>query len=84
MSAEPFTIANNRSRELGYTELTECAVGGDSDGNLTAAEGILTIDGMGAAGDGAHADFEWASASAMPHRAELLEKMLIELIAENN
>ena len=83
MSAELFTLAQHLNRKLGYPDLTECAVGGASDGNLTAAAGILTIDGMGAAGDGAHADFEWASASAMPHRAELLEKMLIELIAEN-
>ena len=84
MSAELFTLAKHLNRELGYPDLTECAVGGASDGNLTAAAGILTIDGMGAAGDGAHADFEWASASAMPHRAELLEKMLLELMTENN
>lgn len=81
MSAELFSLAQITNRELGYPELMECAVGGASDGNLTAAAGIPTIDGMGAVGDGAHADFEWASASAMPLRAELLAKMIIKLMA---
>ena len=81
MSAELFTLASLTNRELGYPDLTECAVGGASDGNLTAAAGIPTIDGMGAVGDGAHADFEWASISAIPHRTELLAMMLIKLLA---
>jgi glutamate carboxypeptidase len=84
MSTDLFTLAKRINHELGYPDLTECAVGGASDGNLTAAAGIPTVDGMGAVGDGAHADFEWASASAMPHRAELLEKILIALIATND
>jgi glutamate carboxypeptidase len=82
MSAELFTLASLANLELGYPDLTECAVGGASDGNLTAAAGIPTIDGMGAVGDGAHADFEWASISAIPHRTELLAKMLIKLLAD--
>ena len=81
MSAGLFAIAQLTNRELGYPELMECAVGGASDGNLTAAAGIPTIDGMGAVGDGAHADFEWASASAIPPRVELLAKMLMKLMA---
>ncbi len=79
MSADLFTLAQLTNRELGYPELMECAVGGASDGNLTAAAGIPTIDGMGAVGDGAHADFEWASASALPPRVKLLAKMLTKL-----
>ncbi len=80
MSADLFTLAQRINRELGYPDLTECAVGGASDGNLTAAAGIPTIDGMGAVGDGAHADFEWVSASAMSFRAELLQKILHGLL----
>ena len=53
-------------------------MGGASDGNLTAAAGVPTIDGMGAVGDGAHADHEWASASAMVHRAQLLARLLTD------
>ena len=79
MSAELFTLAQKCQVELGLPELAECSVGGASDGNLTAAAGIPTIDGMGAVGDGAHADHEWASASAMVHRAQLLARLLTAL-----
>lgn len=76
MSADLFAIARKSQEALGLPELAECAVGGASDGNLTAAAGVPTIDGMGAVGDGAHADFEWASASGMVDRAGLLLDVL--------
>ena len=57
--------------ELGLGALGTRAVGGASDGNFTAALGVPTLDGLGAVGDGAHADHEWASVSAMPERAAL-------------
>ena len=38
--------------------LDEAATGGASDGNLTSALGIATLDGMGAVGEGAHASHE--------------------------
>ena len=79
MSADLYDIAQKANAELGFPELAECAVGGASDGNLTAAAGVPTIDGMGAVGDGAHADHEWASASAMVHRAQLLARLLTAL-----
>ncbi|MDA3021836.1 MAG: M20/M25/M40 family metallo-hydrolase [Actinomycetota bacterium] len=66
-----FAIAQNVAQELGLPELKSCAVGGASDGNLTAAAGVATLDGLGAVGDGAHADHEWALASAMAERAAL-------------
>ncbi len=66
-----FAIAQQVAHELGLPELQSCAVGGASDGNLTAAAGIPTLDGLGAVGDGAHADHEWASVSAMAERAAL-------------
>jgi glutamate carboxypeptidase len=80
MSAKLFTLTQLTNRELGYPDLSECAVGGASDGNLTAAAGIPTIDGMGAVGDGAHADHEWASLRAMPRRAQVLEKVILKLL----
>lgn len=43
--------------ELGFV-LDEAATGGASDGNLTSALGIPTLDGMGAVGQGAHARHE--------------------------
>ena len=51
-------------------------MGGASDGNLTAAAGVPTLDGLGAVGDGAHADHEWASVAGMAERAALLAALL--------
>ncbi len=70
-SVNLFALAQQVAHELGLPELQSCAVGGASDGNLTAAAGIPTLDGLGAVGDGAHADHEWASVSAMAERAAL-------------
>lgn len=47
------------------------AVGGGSDGNLTAAVGVPTLDGLGAVGGGAHADHEYVVVEAMAERARL-------------
>ena len=54
----------------------ECAAGGGSDGNLTAALGIPTLDGLGAVGDGAHSTHEHILTKAMPQRAALLAALL--------
>ncbi|WP_432035086.1 M20/M25/M40 family metallo-hydrolase [Streptomyces cucumeris] len=48
------------------------AVGGGSDGNLTAALGVPTLDGLGAVGGGAHADHEYLLVDAMAERADLV------------
>jgi glutamate carboxypeptidase len=79
MSADLFQLFREAARARGLPEISECAVGGASDGNLTAAAGIPTIDGVGAVGDGAHADYEWASASGMLDRAGLLLDVLQKL-----
>jgi len=57
---------------LGLAPLAARAVGGASDGNFTAAMGVPTLDGLGAVGDGAHANHEWASVSALPERTALV------------
>jgi glutamate carboxypeptidase len=56
--------------------LGECVVGGGSDGNLTAALGIPTLDGLGAVGDGAHSTHEHILTTSMPIRAALLAALL--------
>jgi glutamate carboxypeptidase len=60
---------------LGF-ELEEAAVGGGSDGNFTAALGIPTLDGLGAVGEGAHAEHESIIVSELPKRAALLAGLL--------
>ena len=60
---------------FGYP-VKEYWTGGASDGNLTAALGVPTIDGLGAEGAGAHADHEHVIISALPKRANLLYHLL--------
>lgn len=50
--------------------------GGGSDGNITAAMGIPTLDGMGPQGDGLHALHEHVVISSLPTRAALIAAML--------
>lgn len=75
MSAALFGRAREFSAQMGFP-LGECSAGGGSDGNLTAALGIPTLDGLGAVGDGAHAAHEHVIVSAMPTRAALLAALL--------
>ena len=79
-SADLFARAQHVARTLGLPPLQECAVGGASDGNLTAAAGVPTLDGLGAIGDGAHAEHEWASISGMEERSRLLAGLLQSLL----
>ena len=53
--------------------------GGGSDGNLSAALGIPTLDGLGGVGDGAHAVDEHVIIKELPRRAALLAALLATL-----
>jgi glutamate carboxypeptidase len=75
MSAALFKRAKSLAAEMNLS-LGECVVGGGSDGNLTAALGIPTLDGLGAVGDGAHSTHEHILTAAMPIRAALLAALL--------
>lgn len=76
-----FARANSEARRLGLPPLTHAAVGGASDGNLTAGVGTPTLDGLGAVGEHAHAEGEWASVIAMAERAALLAALIDSLQA---
>lgn len=75
-SAELFGLAVGLAAQIGLPSLESAAVGGASDGNFTAGVGTPTLDGLGAVGDHAHAEGEWASVSAMPDRAALLAALI--------
>lgn len=64
------------AEELGVGALTGVAVGGASDGNLTAAVGTPTLDGLGAVGGGAHADDEHVVIADLPRRTALLAGLI--------
>lgn len=74
-------VAERCADALGLAPLGSRAVGGASDGNFTAAMGIPTLDGLGAVGDGAHADHEWASANAVPERTALVAALVAAILA---
>ena len=67
--------ARMMAAELGFT-LDEAATGGASDGNLTAALGIPTLDGLGAVGEGAHARHESIVVEHLAPRTALLAGVL--------
>lgn len=50
--------------------------GAGSDANFTAAMGIPTLDGLGARGEGMHAENEHIVLTSLPRRAALLASML--------
>jgi glutamate carboxypeptidase len=75
-SASLFALASRLSPGL-----QGIAVGGGSDGNFTAGAGIPTLDGLGAVGNGAHAEGEHVLVSHMEPRAALLAALLSELLA---
>jgi glutamate carboxypeptidase len=76
ISADLFQRAASVAKEMGFT-IGEGTAGGGSDGNLTAALGIPTLDGLGAVGDGAHSPEEFIVARTMPQRAALLATLLL-------
>ena len=80
-SAELFERANKVAAAMGLGQFEGVAVGGASDGNFTAGLGVPTLDGMGADGDGAHAEGEHVILSTMPERAAVLAGLLTDLLS---
>ncbi len=70
------------ARALGIEPPGAAEVGGVSDGNLTAALGVPTLDGLGAVGGNAHAEGEWVDTAAMADRAALAAGLIDALTAE--
>jgi len=77
MSAALFARTKTIADELGI-DLGECCAGGGSDGNLTAALGVPTLDGLGAVGDGAHSPGEHIVVSKMAERTALTARILYQ------
>lgn len=72
-----FEQAVGIAADLGFP-LLAARVGGVSDGNLTAAAGVPTLDGLGPRGGGAHARSEHLEVDDLPRRAALLAALLEE------
>ncbi|GAB3284894.1 M20 family metallopeptidase [Kineosporia babensis] len=76
VSAQLFEVARQFDGNL-----RGVSVGGGSDGNLTAAVGVPTLDGLGAVGGGAHADHEYLVLDSMSERARLTAHLVRHLTA---
>jgi glutamate carboxypeptidase len=70
--------AQSLGRQIGW-KVEEAATGGGSDGNFTAALGLPTLDGLGAAGEGAHAVHESVLLDEIPRRTALVAALLATL-----
>ncbi len=75
---ELYSLATSLARKFNF-ELGEAQVGGASDGNFAAAVGASVLDGLGIAGDGAHAVDEHIIIEDIPRRAALLAALTLSL-----
>jgi len=68
-------LAKSAAAELGLA-LEQGMAGGGSDGNITS-QFTATLDGLGAVGDGAHANHEFIYLEKMTERSALLSLLLL-------
>lgn len=76
-----FDRAVELAEKLGIETPTAVAVGGGSDGNFTAGAGVPTLDGLGAVGDGAHAEHEHTLVDQIAPRTALLATLIADQLA---
>jgi glutamate carboxypeptidase len=76
MSRDLYALCRKVASGLGLAEPGGVAVGGGSDGNFTAGAGVPTLDGLGAVGDGAHAEGEHVVVSRMAERAAIVAALI--------
>jgi glutamate carboxypeptidase len=69
-------LAREVAREQGRDALRDTAVGGASDANFVAALGLPVLCGMGAVGDGAHAQGEFIHPDTVPAQTALVAGLL--------
>jgi len=67
--------ARQAARRVGM-DMAEGSSGGASDGSITAAMGVPTLDGLGVDGDGAHAEDEHIIIADIPRRAAFLCELI--------
>jgi glutamate carboxypeptidase len=73
-----YEAARAVAAEMGL-ELAEVSTGGASEAAFAAALGVPTLDGLGADGDGAHAEHEHVLIPSLPVRAALAAGLIARL-----
>jgi glutamate carboxypeptidase len=72
-------LTQDAAADIGLAPPEGVRSAGGSDGNLTAALGVPTLDGLGAVGGHPHARSEHADVRAMPARAALLAALITRI-----
>ena len=75
-TAQLLARAQQHAAAAGFALVEAPMTGGGSDGNFTAAMGVPTLDGLGVAGDGAHALHEHFLLSCLQPRLDFWTGML--------
>jgi glutamate carboxypeptidase len=78
--ARTFETAAAVAAEMGFS-LEEVATGGASEASFAGALGLPTLDGLGADGDGAHAEDEHVILASLPGRVALAAGLVARLAA---
>lgn len=76
LNDELLAMAQLAAEDVGEDRPEGVRSGGGSDGNLTAAVGVPTLDGLGAVGAHPHARTERVNLAAMPGRAAMLAALI--------
>ncbi len=83
MEANPsISMLFERVKKIGKKlnlDLCESSSGGGSDANFASSQGIPTLDGLGAIGDGAHSNTEYINIDSLSIRASLLALIIQEI-----
>ena len=77
-TTELFAFVNEIASELTIS-IKEFNSGGASDGNLTSAMGVPTLDGMGPVGNGFHGPKEYVEIDSIFERTKLLAQTLFKI-----
>lgn len=76
-----YEAARHIALEMGLA-LDEVTTGGASEASFASALGVPTLDGLGADGDGAHAEDEHVLIPSLPDRAALAAGLIAQLSGE--
>jgi glutamate carboxypeptidase len=79
LASPVLTVARAAALDVGLPPPEGVRSGGGSDGNITAAMGIPTLDGLGAVGAHPHARTERVDVTAMPGRSAFLAALIDRL-----
>lgn len=83
LNGELLAMAQAAAQDVGRDQPEGARSGGGSDGNLTAAIGVPTLDGLGAVGAHPHSRSERVDLAAMPQQSAMLAALIDRICADS-